>query len=58
MDIKKIETILEDNVNKRKFYNSKIDFGLITYNFTTLIISNFNYLILYTLTRVLLEYSL
>lgn len=35
MDIKKIETILEDNVNKRKFYNSKIDFGLITYNFTT-----------------------
>lgn len=35
MDIKKIESILEDNVNKRKFYNSKIDFGLITYNFTT-----------------------
>ena len=35
MEIKKIETILEDNVNKRKFYNSKIDFGLITYNFTT-----------------------
>lgn len=35
MDIKKIETILEDNVNKRKFYKSKIDFGLITYNFTT-----------------------
>ncbi len=35
MDIKKIETILEDNVNKRKFYNSKIDYGLITYNFTT-----------------------
>ena len=35
MDIKKIETILEDNVNKRKFYKSKIDFGLITFNFTT-----------------------
>ena len=35
MDIKKIETILEENVNKRKFYNSKIDFGLVTYNFTT-----------------------
>ncbi len=35
MDIKKIESILEDNVNKRKFYNSKIDYGLITYNFTT-----------------------
>ena len=35
MDIKKIETILENNVNKRKFYKSKIDFGLITYNFTT-----------------------
>ena len=35
MDIKKIETILEESVNKRKFYNSKINFGLITYNFTT-----------------------
>ena len=35
MDIKKIETIIENAVNKRKFYNSKIDFGLITYNFTT-----------------------
>ena len=35
MDIKKIETIIENTVNKRKFYNSKIDFGLITYNFTT-----------------------
>ena len=35
MDIKKIETIINDNVDKRKFYNSKIDFGLITYNFTT-----------------------
>lgn len=35
MDIKKIETILENNVNKRRFYKSKIDFGLITYNFTT-----------------------
>ena len=35
MDIKKIENIIEKNVNKRKFYNSKIDFGLITYNFTT-----------------------
>ena len=35
MDIKKIETILKESINKRKFYNSKIDFGLITYNFTT-----------------------
>ena len=35
MDIKKIETIITNNVNKRKFYNSKIDFGLVTYNFTT-----------------------
>ena len=35
MDIKRIETILEESVNKRKFYNSRIDFGLITYNFTT-----------------------
>ena len=35
MDIKKIETILENSVNKKKFYKSKIDFGLITYNFTT-----------------------
>ncbi len=35
MDIKKIETIINDTVNKRKFYNSKINFGLITYNFTT-----------------------
>ena len=35
MDIKKIESILESSINKRKFYNSKIDFGLITYNFTT-----------------------
>ena len=35
MEIKKIETIIEENINKRKFYNSNIDFGLITYNFTT-----------------------
>ena len=35
MDIKKIETILENTINIRKFYKSKIDFGLITYNFTT-----------------------
>lgn len=35
MDIKKIETILESTINKRRFYKSKIDFGLITYNFTT-----------------------
>ena len=35
MDIKKIETILENSVNKKKFYKSKIDFGLITYNFTS-----------------------
>ena len=35
MDIKKIETIIEKCVNKRKFYNSNIDFGLVTYNATT-----------------------
>ena len=35
MEIKKIETIIEKNINKKKFYNSNIDFGLITYNFTT-----------------------
>lgn len=35
MDIKKIETILKNTVNKRKFYSSKINFGLVTYNFTT-----------------------
>ncbi len=35
MDISKIETIIEKSVNKKKFYNSKINFGLITYNFTT-----------------------
>ena len=35
MDIEKIETIIEKCVNKRKFYNSNIDFGLISYNVTT-----------------------
>ena len=35
MDIEKIETIIEKCVNKRKFYNSDIDFGLISYNVTT-----------------------
>ncbi len=35
MDIKNLERIIKNVVNKRKFYNSKIDFGLITYNFTT-----------------------
>ena len=35
MDIKKIESIIEKYLNKKKFYKSKINFGLITYNFTT-----------------------
>ena len=35
MDIKRIETIIENSINKKKFYKSKINFGLITYNFTT-----------------------
>ena len=35
MDIKNLERIIKNVVNKRKFYNSKIDYGLITYNFTT-----------------------
>ena len=35
MDIKKIETIIEKCVNKKKFYNSKINYGLVTYNFST-----------------------
>lgn len=35
MNIEKIETIIEKCVNKRKFYNSDIDFGLISYNVTT-----------------------
>ena len=35
MDIKKIETIIEKCVDKKKFYNSKINYGLVTYNFST-----------------------
>jgi len=35
MDIKKIETIIEKCINKKKFYNSKINYGLVTYNFST-----------------------
>ena len=35
MDIENIETIIKKSINKNKFYKSNIDFGLITYNFTT-----------------------
>lgn len=32
MDTTKIEKIINNSLNKRKFYNSKINFGLVTYN--------------------------
>lgn len=35
MDVSKIEEIIKNNIDIKKFYNSKIDFGLITFNFTT-----------------------
>lgn len=35
MDIKKIENIINKCVNKKKFYNSRINYGLVTYNFST-----------------------
>lgn len=35
MDIKKIETIINKCIDKKKFYNSKINYGLVTYNFST-----------------------
>ena len=35
MDIKKIEDIIRKTINIKKFYKSDIDYGLITYNFST-----------------------
>ncbi len=35
MNIEKIESIIDSCINQRKFYHSKIDFGLVTFNFTT-----------------------
>lgn len=32
MDTSKIENIINESLNKRKFYKSKINFGLVTYN--------------------------
>ena len=34
MELEKIETIIKKNISPKKFYNSNIDFGLITYNLT------------------------
>jgi len=34
MNVKKLEKLLETNLNKEKFYNSKINYGLVTYNLT------------------------
>ena len=35
MDIKKIEDIISKAINIKRFYKSNIDYGLITYNFST-----------------------
>lgn len=35
MDIKKIEGIIRKAINMKRFYKSDIDYGLITYNFST-----------------------
>ena len=35
MDIKKIEDIIRKGIDMKRFYKSDIDYGLITYNFTT-----------------------
>lgn len=35
MDIKKIESIIRKSINMKRFYKSDIDYGLITYNFST-----------------------
>lgn len=35
MDIKKIECIIRKAINMKRFYKSDIDYGLITYNFST-----------------------
>ena len=32
MDVKEIENIIESSINKNKFYKSKINYGLVTYN--------------------------
>lgn len=35
MQLDKIENIIKENIHIKRFYNSKIDFGLITFNLTT-----------------------
>ena len=35
MDVKDLEKIIEDSLNYKKFYSSKINYGLTTYNLTT-----------------------
>jgi NTE family protein len=36
MDVSSLEKLVKDNVNKTKFYKSKIDFGLVTFKLNTL----------------------
>lgn len=35
MDIKKIESIIKKGINMKRFYKSDIDYGLVTFNFST-----------------------
>ena len=35
MDIKKIESIIRKGINMKRFYKSDIDYGLVTFNFST-----------------------
>ena len=35
MDIKKIENIIRKGINMKRFYKSDIDYGLVTFNFST-----------------------
>lgn len=35
MNVNKLENLLNKNLNKKKFYNSKTKYGLVTYNLTT-----------------------
>lgn len=32
MDVKELESIIESSINKQQFFNSKINYGLVTYN--------------------------
>lgn len=36
MEVKGLEKIVKDNINVNKFYNSKVDYGLVTVDFTNL----------------------